>query len=89
MRWWSRTTKRQTICCWKRLRLGNEQEKTVALKALLTRGTLRGMSGLIEQFEGLPDALRLQILREIRRIQPALGEYARHADTSRRLQAMR
>src|SRR5581483_7293218 len=71
------------------VRLGVEVEQRVALDALLTRQTSRGLAGLIGQYDSLPDSLQGVVLQNIRLFHHALAECGRSADTSLRLAAMR
>jgi hypothetical protein len=71
------------------LRLGNESEQTVALDALLKRQNVRGLGGVIGLFDGLPEALQLRVLENIKLFHPALREAGRGDDTDRRLAAMK
>jgi HEAT repeat protein len=71
------------------LRLGTEQEKTVALGALLRRQTTRGLSGIIGTYEGLPQPLQLMVLKQIRIFHHALRECGRSDSPELRLAAMK
>ena len=54
------------------LRLGNPQEKTLAMNALMRRQTVRGLSGTVEQYDKLPESLQLEILAQIKLFHHAL-----------------
>ncbi len=71
------------------LRLGNEQEKAIALGGLIRRRTLRGLSGVIDCFETLPEPLRIAILRDIKAFHSALRECGRSKDSLRRMASMK
>ncbi|HEY8667904.1 MAG TPA: HEAT repeat domain-containing protein [Tepidisphaeraceae bacterium] len=71
------------------LRIGNEQEKTVALSGLLRRATLRGLSGAIAQSSTLPDSLQESLLQNIRTLHHALRECGRSDDRALRISALR
>lgn len=71
------------------LALGNEQEKTVALDALLRRGTARGTGGVVDEFEELPQTLKLSVLESIKSMHTGLRECGRSDDHARRLAAMK
>src|SRR5688500_17929655 len=70
------------------LRLGAEPEQALALRALIKRGTLRGLGGIIARFESLPDALRATVLREVKQFHHALRECGRSENAVVRLAAM-
>ena len=71
------------------LRLGNDSEKNLVLAALLRRQTTTGLSGVVAQYDALPDPLQLKILANIKLFHPALRECGRSPDTARRLAAMK
>jgi hypothetical protein len=71
------------------LRLGNEPERAVALDALFQRKTVHGLSGVIGQFEELPEALQAEILGHIKLLHHALRAAGRSDRTELRLAAMR
>lgn len=72
------------------LDLGNETEKHLALGALVKRGTVRGLGGVIDRYARLPDRLKLAVLEHVRGpFGPALSECGRSGDVERRLAAMR
>jgi HEAT repeat protein len=71
------------------LRLGNPQEQAVALDALIERETTTGLSGVIALYEQLADALKLQVLQNIKSFHQALRECGRSDDHERRFAAMK
>jgi HEAT repeat protein len=71
------------------LRLGVEREQEPVLAALLKRGTVRGLSGVIALYPALPAALQLRVLREIKVLHHALRECGRSDDAALRIAAMR
>jgi HEAT repeat protein len=71
------------------LSLGNEQEKPIALDALMRRQSTRGLSGVIGQFDSLPEALQLEILGQIKVFHHAVRECGRSEQTELRLSAMK
>src|SRR4051794_872454 len=71
------------------LRLGNEPERAVALDALFQRETVHGLSGVIGQFDELPEAMQADILKNIKTLHHALRAAGRSDRTELRLAAMR
>ncbi|HEX3358419.1 MAG TPA: HEAT repeat domain-containing protein [Tepidisphaeraceae bacterium] len=71
------------------LRLGTEQEKTIALGALLRRKAVRGLSGVIEQYDSLPESLQHGVLANVGIFHFALRECGRSDRTELRLAAMK
>jgi HEAT repeat protein len=71
------------------LDLGNGVEKRVALGAILRRGKVRGLAGVVGRYEGLPGNLKLAVLDHIGAFGQALSESGRSLDVSRRLAAMK
>src|SRR4051812_22936688 len=71
------------------LRLGNEGERGVALRALMRRKAVRGLSGVIGQYDRLPESLQETILSGIREFHHALRECGRSDDVELRMAAMR
>jgi HEAT repeat protein len=71
------------------LRLGNESEKNVALGGLLERQTVRGLGGVIEQYDQLPEGLQVTILSRIRDFHHSLRECGRSDRHELRLAAMK
>jgi HEAT repeat protein len=70
------------------LRLGAEPEQAMALDALIRRGTVRGLGGVVAQFESLPQGLRATCLRDIKRFHHALRECGRSDQPDVRLAAI-
>jgi HEAT repeat protein len=68
---------------------GDAVEKRVALGAILRRGTVRGLAGVVERYESLPSGLKMAVLEKIDAFGAALSECGRSLDGSRRLAAMR
>jgi hypothetical protein len=71
------------------LRLGEDPEKQMALRALGRRKSVRGLSGVIGLYDDLPDDLRLAILNDIKVYYHALRESGRSDQTPVRLAYMR
>lgn len=71
------------------LRLGTDVEQAVALDALFQRRTTHGLSGVIGQYDELPEALRADILQNIKTLHHALRESGRSDRTELRLAAMK
>ncbi len=71
------------------LRLGTEAEQALALSALLKRQKTRGLSGVVAQYQTLPDALKLTVLENIKLFHSALRECGRSVDHARRLAALK
>src|SRR2546421_7532640 len=71
------------------LRLGNEAEKTVALGALLRRKSTKGLGGVIEQYDALPESLQQGVLANVGMFHHALRECGRSDRVEMRLAAMK
>jgi len=71
------------------LRLGTEQEKAGALDILVRRQSTHGLSGVIGQFDSLPESLQLDILKNIKVLHHALREAGRSDQSELRLAAMK
>ncbi len=71
------------------LRRGNLPEKTAVLDALIRREGVRGLGGVVDEFPSLPDALKLQVLKNIRYFHATLRELGKSDDHKRRLAAMK
>ncbi|HZL34729.1 MAG TPA: HEAT repeat domain-containing protein [Tepidisphaeraceae bacterium] len=71
------------------LRLGGEAEKGPVLAALLRRKTVRGLCGVIAQFETLPPSFQQYILENIGIFHGALREAGRSDEVNLRLAALR
>src|SRR5438874_2001514 len=68
---------------------GSESEKAAVLDALVRRQSTRGLSGVIGQFESMPEPLQLQILGQIKAFHHALRECGRSEQSELRLAAMK
>lgn len=68
--------------------LGTEAEKSVALGALMRRGTTHGLGGVVGIFEELPESIQNEILKNIRTFHHAIRECGRSEIQSRRQAAM-
>jgi HEAT repeat protein len=71
------------------LRLGAENEQRVVLGALVRRKTSRGLTGVVLQYDDLPESLQRSILRDLGPFHHALAECGRSDDSSVRLAALR
>lgn len=71
------------------LRRGSGPEKSVALDALIQRQTTRGLGGVIEQFDSLPEDLQREVLGQARTFHHALRECGRSDNVELRLAAMK
>jgi HEAT repeat protein len=59
------------------LRLGAEIEQSVIINALIQRKSIRGLSGVIEQYEALPERLQQSVLANVKALHHALRECGR------------
>jgi len=71
------------------LRLGAENEQRIVLAALVRRKTARGLTGIVLQYDNLPESLQRSILRDLGPFHHALAECGRSDDSSVRLAALR
>src|SRR4051794_13783176 len=71
------------------LRIGTESEQTVALGALFRRKSVRGLSGVIELYDALPQSLQTGILANIGIFHHALRECGRSDRQELRLASMK
>ena len=71
------------------LRIGTEKEKTVAMEALLRRKEVRGLSGVIELYDTLPQTLQQEVIAKIGMFHHALRECGRSDRNELRLAAMK
>src|SRR5438874_12074838 len=71
------------------LGLGSENEKEFILRGLLARKTLRGLTGVIELFDQLPERLQVNVLSNIREFHHSLRECGRSDRHELRLAAMK
>src|SRR5258708_25561876 len=68
---------------------GVDSEKLLALDALFRRATVHGLSGVIGQYESLPDAHKLKVLAAVKLMHAALRECGRSDDVERRKAALK
>jgi hypothetical protein len=71
------------------LRVGVEVEQSVVLAALLQRKTVRGLSGVVQGYDALPQKLQTYILTNIKSLHHALRECGRSDRGELRQSAMR
>jgi len=71
------------------LGLGDERERHIALGGLLRRATVRGLGGVIERYDHLPETIQAEALRNIRTLHHALRECGRSDRAELRLSAMK
>ncbi|HEX4794448.1 MAG TPA: HEAT repeat domain-containing protein [Humisphaera sp.] len=71
------------------LQLGTEKEKWPVLQALCRRQSVRGLCGVIEQYESLPEGMQRHILTNAKLFHHALREAGRSDSTPLRLAALR
>ena len=71
------------------LRIGIESEQTVALGAMLRRKSVKGLSGVIETYDTLPEALQQGVLSNVGAFHHALRECGRSERNEPRLAAMK
>jgi HEAT repeat protein len=71
------------------LAIGNDAEKAPILEALLKRQTVRGLSGIVASYVSLADPLKLRVLKDIKKLHPALRECGRSPDLNRRKAALK
>jgi HEAT repeat protein len=71
------------------LRLGTEQEQTVAMGALLRRKSTKGLSGVVELYDALPEDLQHGVILNIGVFHHALRECGRSDRVELRLAAMK
>lgn len=71
------------------LRLGDERERRLALLGLIRRQTVRGLGGVIEYYDSLPESIQRDVLQRIRIFHHALRECGRSDRTDVRLAAMK
>src|SRR5215212_3089234 len=56
------------------LQVGNDAEKALALNAIFRRGTVKALSGVIEQYSELPASLQSMMLGNVKQLHAALRE---------------
>jgi HEAT repeat protein len=71
------------------LRVGVEVEQSVILAAIFQRNSVRGLSGVVERYESLPEKLQHYILTNVRSLHHALRECGRSDRPEMRQMAMR
>jgi hypothetical protein len=71
------------------LRLGAEVEQSLIINALLQRKSVRGLSGVVERYESLPERLQALVLANIKSLHHALRECGRSDRPEVRQAAMR
>jgi hypothetical protein len=71
------------------LRLGAEVEQSVIINALINRKSVRGLSGVIELHESLPEKLQQTVLANVKSLHHALRECGRSSRLELRRAAMR
>lgn len=71
------------------LRVGQSHEQPIIMAALLARKSVRGLSGVIELYEKLPERLQVDVLENIGEFHPAIRECARSEVPERRISAMK
>ncbi|HQY88549.1 MAG TPA: hypothetical protein PK402_07815, partial [Tepidisphaeraceae bacterium] len=71
------------------LRIGQAHEQPIILAALLSRKSVRGLSGVVELYEKLPERLQVDVLENIGEFHPAIRECARSEIPTRRINAMK
>ena len=71
------------------LRRGAEVEQMVVVQAIFNRKTIRGFSGVVEQYEALPQRLQVFVLANIKAMHHALRECGRSDRAEVRQAAMR
>src|ERR1700722_578784 len=69
--------------------VGDDRERQIALGALVRRATVRGLGGIIERYQSLPEALQSEVLAKIRTFHHALRECGRSDRPELRLAAMK
>ncbi len=76
-------------CLLEGLRLGTTPEKATCLDALMQRNTVRGLSGVVGQYDSLPESMQLRVLGQIRKLHAAIRECGRSDDHSVRINALK
>lgn len=71
------------------LRLGAEVEQSVIISALINRKSVRGLSGVVERYESLPERLQSLVMANIKELHHALRECGRSDRAEVRQAAMR
>jgi hypothetical protein len=71
------------------LRLADVTEQLPLVAAILARGRVAGLCGLVDVYDKLPESMQLQILANVKSLHPALRECGRSERPERRLAAMK
>ncbi|HEV8605309.1 MAG TPA: HEAT repeat domain-containing protein [Tepidisphaeraceae bacterium] len=71
------------------MRAGNEAEKALALNALFRRGTLKGLTGVVEQYSDLPNPLQTVVRGNVKQLHQALRECSKSTHQKVALAAIR
>ncbi len=71
------------------LRVGNEQERAIALEAITRRANTHGLFGVLEQFADLPQSLQKMVVAKSQAFYFALSDAGRSDKRSARIAAMR
>ncbi len=71
------------------LRLADVTEQLPLVAALLARGRVTGLCGLVDVYDKLPESMQLEILSNVKSLHPALRECGRSEHSERRLAAMK
>ncbi|MCC6415328.1 MAG: HEAT repeat domain-containing protein [Opitutaceae bacterium] len=71
------------------LRLGSLEEKQVVLSGLIRRKSVRGLIGVVELYDSLPEPRQIDVLSNIRAFHSALRECGRSDKTTLRMAAMK
>ena len=76
-------------CLLEGLRLGTTPEKTTCLDAILRRNNVRGLTGVVGQFDAMPESLQHRILGQVKNFHAALSEAGRSDDHAVRINALK
>src|SRR5689334_7686670 len=71
------------------MRAGNEAEKALALNALFRRGTVKGLSGVVELYTDLPSSLQAVVLGSVKQLHAAFRECSKSSQQKVVLAAIR
>jgi hypothetical protein len=71
------------------MRLGAEHEKVAMLDAIVRRGTVHGLGGVVGLFDSLQQPMQIEVLKQIKAFHPALRECGRSDNFNLRLAAMK
>lgn len=70
------------------LKLGNDEEREMALNALIERRSPHGLEGVVARFSHLSETLRIKVLESIGAFHSVLRECGRHHNQNMRIAAM-